>query len=106
MSKVLIQELESGNLQTTLFIQTVIGLFERMEKLLGLPVDFRISPYGCEHRGLLSQGYFPSILTAVLRQEEEGIGQLAHAKRGLGGMKALRESMEKAKQLLRNNIAP
>lgn len=87
-------------------MQTVTGLFERMERLLGLPVDFRINPHGRENRGLLSQGYFPSILTAVLRQEEAGVGHMVPAKRGLGGMKALRQSMKRSKQLLRDNIAP
>ncbi|KAI1312055.1 hypothetical protein F5Y03DRAFT_263122 [Xylaria venustula] len=36
-------EIESGNLQATLFIQMVTSLFERLECLLGLPSDLRVT---------------------------------------------------------------
>lgn len=104
---------ESGNLQTTLLIQIVTSLFERIEKLLGLPRDLRVSRTGQDHHGLLSDWHLAAILELVMRKEELGAGGSGGASDtgkigadGLGGIKALRRIIRKAKTLLRESIAP
>jgi len=94
--------LESGNLQTTLFIQIVDNLFESMEKVLGLPRDLQIGTRGKDHHGLLSDEQFAPILEIVMRKEEV---ETPLQKRS-GGVKALRRSITEAKELLRDSIAP
>jgi hypothetical protein len=76
-----------------------------MEKLLGLPRDLQISSRGRDHHGLLSDAHFIPILEGVMRKEEAPTGSQPPEK-GVGGVKALRRSMKRAKQLLRDNIAP
>jgi hypothetical protein len=102
--------LESGNLQATLFVQIAISLFERTEKLLGLPRELRVTTHGRDHYGLLSDEHFVAILKVVMHKTGVGSGQPVHPgrlpKKGLEGIMALRSSMKKAKHLLRDKIYP
>ncbi|KAK2598638.1 hypothetical protein N8I77_012033 [Diaporthe amygdali] len=94
--------LQSGNLQTTMFIQMVTNTFERMERLLGLPREFHIGTRdGGGTGGLLSGDGFLDVAKSMLRKEEVG-----RPEEGQGGIKYLRKTMKKAKRLLRDRIAP
>jgi hypothetical protein len=87
-----------------LFIQIVSGLFERMEKFLRLPRELRVSTHGRDHHGLLNDEHFVAILKVVMQKTGVGSGQ--PPKKGLEGTMALRSSMKRAKQLLRDKISP
>jgi hypothetical protein len=93
-----------------LFIKIVTGLFERIEKLLGLPRELRVSTHGRDHHGLLNDERFVAILKVVMQKTGVGSGQPVHPRRPpkkrLEGIMALRSSMKKAKQLLRDKISP
>jgi hypothetical protein len=93
-----------------LFIQIVTSLFEKTEKLLGLPRDLRVSTHGRDHYGLLSDKHFVAILQVMIQKEEVELGRPVQPgrppRKGLEGIKTLRSSMKKAKQLLNDNIAP
>ncbi|KAI0131222.1 hypothetical protein F4814DRAFT_445363 [Daldinia grandis] len=94
--------LQSGNLQATMFIQVVINLFDKMEKLLGIPQEFRIGKYGTNHDGLLCEPEFFRFLKAALSKEE----LICKPDHGKGGVNALRKYIEQARQLLRDSIEP
>lgn len=97
--------LESGNLQTIMFIQMVTNTFERMEILLGLPAEFHIGRTRYNEGGtggFLNDGGFLEVARIMLRKEHA----LGRPEEGQGGMKYLRKSIKKAKRLLRSRIAP
>jgi hypothetical protein len=81
-----------------------------MEKLLGLPRELRVSTHGRDHHGLLNDEHFVAILKVVMQKTGVGSGQPVHPRRPpkkrLEGIMALRSSMKKAKQLLRDKISP
>ncbi|KAF4629399.1 hypothetical protein G7Y89_g8749 [Cudoniella acicularis] len=91
--------LDSGNLQATLFIQIVTSLFERVERFLGLPSEFRIDHNAKNGGGLLSHEDFGGIVEIIIRKEEL-------RQPGTGGIKTLCRSIKMARELLRDNIAP
>jgi hypothetical protein len=91
---------ESGNLQMALFIHMTIDLFERVEALLGLPSEFRIDHQIRKSGGLLAHEEYAGMLEVVIGTEERR--QLAHG--GGGGMRALRRSIKRARELLRDHI--
>ncbi|KAG8161615.1 hypothetical protein KVR01_008602 [Diaporthe batatas] len=92
---------DSGNLQILILLETVTSLFERLDALLGLPKELRISRRRREQQGLLSATDFLDLTSLILRKEcQEG-----HAD-GKGGIKALRVHLAGCKQLLRECIAP
>ncbi|KAI0013520.1 hypothetical protein F4779DRAFT_399868 [Xylariaceae sp. FL0662B] len=93
--------LQSGNLQATMFIQISTSLFERIESLLGLPHELRVTIRGGKREGLLSEEDFTEVIKAVLSRDESG-----RPENGKGGVKLLRKNMKKAMQLLRESIAP
>ncbi|KAH8779753.1 hypothetical protein F5883DRAFT_540531 [Diaporthe sp. PMI_573] len=94
--------LQSGNLQTTMFIQMVTNSFERMERLLGLPREFHIGTRGGGGTGgLLNAHGFVRVAGSMLRKEEAG-----RPEEGQGGIQYLRKAIKKAKRLLRDRIAP
>ncbi|KAJ8070563.1 hypothetical protein OCU04_000937 [Sclerotinia nivalis] len=91
---------QSGNLQTTILIQIITSLFERIERLLGLPGEFRINSGESAPNGLLSDEEFVDIVRLVFRTQESGQSESRR-----GGVKALRRHLEEIKQLLKNSIA-
>ncbi|KAG8165899.1 hypothetical protein KVR01_004451 [Diaporthe batatas] len=93
--------IQSGNLQTIILIQIVTSLFERLEPLLGLPREFRIGDRDSEAPGLFGQQGFMKTAVSIIGNEEAGASD-----RGKGGVKALRWHIKKAKQLLKESIAP
>ncbi|KAF7949449.1 uncharacterized protein EAE97_002958 [Botrytis byssoidea] len=98
--------LQSGNLQTTILIQIITSLFEQIERLLGLPRDYRIDPGeigpdGFASGGLLSSEEMLGIVKFAFQQRESGQSESRR-----GGLEALREHLEGIKQLLKNSIAP
>ncbi|KAI0450749.1 hypothetical protein F5B21DRAFT_416597 [Xylaria acuta] len=91
----------SGNLQTLILIQIVTSDFEKIEVLLGLPVELRICRRRRERDGLFGAYGFLDLATAILgREDDETPG------RGKGGIKTLRRSIARAKSLLKERIAP
>lgn len=97
---------ESGNLQTTMFIQMVTNSFERMERLLGLPREFHIGKRGGGESGggsggLLNAHGLLRVAESMLRKDEVG-----RPEEGRGGIQYLRQSIKKARRLLRDRIAP
>ncbi|KAI1422847.1 hypothetical protein F5Y12DRAFT_799098 [Xylaria sp. FL1777] len=91
----------SGNLQILILIQIITSDFEKIEVLLGLPVEFRISRRRGERDGLFGAYGFLDLATAILRREEDGTSG-----RGKGGIKTLRRNIARAKSLLKERIAP
>ncbi|KAI3394020.1 hypothetical protein diail_3284 [Diaporthe ilicicola] len=92
---------ESGNLQILILIEIVTSLFDRLDALLGLPKELRMSRRRREQKGLLSTADFSDLTSLILRKDE----QRGHED-GKGGIKALRRHLAGAKQLLRECIAP
>ncbi|ROW15155.1 hypothetical protein VPNG_03108 [Cytospora leucostoma] len=92
---------ESGNLQTIILIQIITSLFERMETLLGLPREFRMSARRGEPQGLLSQQEFMELARTIIKRDDRGSPE-----HGRGGIKALRRNISEVKQLLKESIAP
>lgn len=88
-------------MQTLVLIQIVTSLFERIELLLGLPKDFRISRRRADQNGLLSTPSHIHVVRFVLGKENDGTQP-----NGKGGIKALRKHIARAKQLLRERIPP
>jgi len=81
-----------------------------MEKLLGLPRELRVCTHVRDHHGLLNDEHFVAILKVVMQKTGVGSEQPVHPGRppqkGLESIMALRSSLEKAKQLLMDNISP
>ncbi|KAF3763036.1 hypothetical protein M406DRAFT_331606 [Cryphonectria parasitica EP155] len=98
---ILTYAIESGNLQALILIQIVTSLFERMDALLGLPREYRISTRRGNPVGLLSAPEFLELARAIIKKEDTG-----RPENGKGGIKALRKHITKAKQMLRESIAP
>ncbi|KAK3318697.1 hypothetical protein B0H66DRAFT_640050 [Apodospora peruviana] len=111
--------MQSGNLQTLILIQIVTNLFEKMDDLLALPREFRMSsrrrrrPQGVR-QGLLDQAPgFSGIARRLLEREESAGSNMSwdggttnQRAEGSGGMKALRKHIVETKQLLRDCIPP
>ncbi|KAI1148946.1 hypothetical protein F4825DRAFT_432141 [Nemania diffusa] len=93
--------LESGNLQATLFIQIATSLFEKLECLLGLPPELRITIRAVDRGGLCVEDDFQEVIKSVLSKDEMG-----RPENGKGGVASLRKNMKKSMQLLRESIAP
>ncbi|KAI1210574.1 uncharacterized protein F4807DRAFT_52631 [Annulohypoxylon truncatum] len=94
--------LRSGNLQATMFIEIVNNLFERMESLLGIPRQFRVSTRGSDGSGLLSDEEVNGTLKMMILKEE----LVYQPQYGKGGAKALRMFLGMTEQLLREKITP
>ncbi|KAI1132428.1 hypothetical protein F5Y10DRAFT_208032 [Nemania abortiva] len=92
---------ESGNLQATLFIQIIMSLFERLESLIGLPSELRITMRVVDRGGLFVDKDFQSVVKTVLSKDEVG-----RPENGKGGVASLRKHMKDAVRLLRESIAP
>lgn len=71
-----------------------------MERLLGLPREFRIDSREGGPDGLLSDEDFVDIVKLVFRKQESD-----QSENRRGGVKALRKHIKAIKQLLRDSIA-
>jgi len=91
---------ECGNLQAMILIQIVTHLLEKIEKVLGLPAEYRLNKTGDPQPGLSSDEDFAKMVKIVIRKEEIGSPE-----NGKGGMKTLRNHIKLAKQLLKKSIA-
>lgn len=92
---------ESGNLQAMILIQIVTHFFDKIEKQLGLTQENRLSGRGGHYAGLLSDEDYARMVKVVTRKEEIG-----EPDTGRGGIKCLRKLIKRAKQLLKESIAP
>ncbi|KAI1354863.1 hypothetical protein F5Y01DRAFT_328645 [Xylaria sp. FL0043] len=93
--------LESGNLQATVFIQIATSLFEKVECMLGLPPELRVTTRAVDRGGLRVEDDFLDVIKSVLSRDEIG-----KPENGKGGAASLRKHIEMAMQLLRESIAP
>lgn len=93
--------IESGNLQTLVLIQIATSLLDKIEGLLGLPREFRLSKRREGGGGIFSKPDCSGLARVILEKEDGGASES-----GKGGTKALRWHIKKAKQLLRERIAP
>lgn len=91
----------SGNLQTVVFIEIVMNLFETMDILLGLPEEFRMSKRRTQQRGLLNAPEFLDLTISILQKADKMRPE--HAQ---GGVKALRKQIQKIRRLLRERFHP
>lgn len=93
---------ESSSLQTTILIQVVTSLFERVESLLGLPREFRISTRKEEPRGLFGQHGIVEMAGPIIRKEDDGLSRITDkVASGVFGNTSKRQN-----SLLRDSIAP
>ncbi|KAF2795004.1 hypothetical protein K505DRAFT_374215 [Melanomma pulvis-pyrius CBS 109.77] len=93
--------MQSGSLQALILIETVTNLFEKIDALLGLPKEFKISKHRAQQQGLLNVPHFSDVAWSILRRvDKEGVDD------DKGGMKSLRKHMVKVKRLLRERFAP
>ena len=83
-----------------MIIQLILNVFGRIEILLGLPKQFRVGNRETSEDGLFGQGDALDCAIAKIRQEEVG-----RQEEGKGGVRSLRENIEKATELLRTRIA-
>lgn len=94
--------LESGNLQATMFLEIVNNLFQRIESLIGIPQQLRVSKRGSDGDGLLSDEEINGTLKMMISKEE----LVYQPEYGKGGAKALRTFLEMTGQILREKISP
>jgi len=92
---------ESGNLQTTMIIQLLENVLERIESLLGLPPDLCLGTREPVDDGLFGREGMLTLAEMMIRREDTGWPE-----DGKGGVRSLRRDMDKAKELLRSRIAP
>ncbi|KAI1095103.1 hypothetical protein F5B19DRAFT_441935 [Rostrohypoxylon terebratum] len=93
--------LQSGNLQATMFLEIVNNLFQRIESLIGIPQQLRVSKCGSACDGLLSDEEINGTLKMMISKEE----LVYQPQYGKGGAKALRMFLDMTGQLLREKIA-
>ncbi|KAI0805843.1 hypothetical protein GGR55DRAFT_680644 [Xylaria sp. FL0064] len=62
--------LESGNLQTTVFIQIATSLFEKVECLLRLPPELRVTIRAADRGGLRVEDDLREVIKSVLSRDE------------------------------------
>ncbi|KAK4450285.1 hypothetical protein QBC34DRAFT_78098 [Podospora aff. communis PSN243] len=90
-----------GNLQSTVILNLVANMFERIELLLGLPLHLRIGSRGDSQDGLFVRQGFLGLAESVIQREDVG-----RAVDGKGGVVSLRRDMGTTKRLLREKISP
>ncbi|OBT61621.1 hypothetical protein VE03_08865 [Pseudogymnoascus sp. 23342-1-I1] len=102
--------IDSGNLQTMLLIQITLHLVGHMEKVLGLPREFRVQEAGGEYDGILSSEAGLRLLRMVVGDVgvEEGIGNADDSSSDRGGwreLKLLRSSIRRITHTVQNSMA-
>ncbi|XXH02070.1 hypothetical protein Hte_008435 [Hypoxylon texense] len=86
-----------GDLQTKILLQVILHQFELIERLLGLPPEYRVSDRRqLVYAGLLDSKYSKDILRDVMT----GRGTQATEDAGLVFQKSIRENIERVQQLL------
>lgn len=101
---------DSGNLQTMLLIQITLHLVGHMEKVLGLPREFRVQEVGGEYAGILSSEAGLRLLRMVVGDVGVGeeIGGAEGGSSGRGGwkdLKLLRSSIRHITHTVQNSMA-
>ncbi|KFX97090.1 hypothetical protein V490_02965 [Pseudogymnoascus sp. VKM F-3557] len=101
---------DSGNLQTMLLIQITLHLVGHMEKVLGLPREFRVQEIGGEYDGILSSEAGLRLLRMVVGDVSAGeeIGDTGGSSSEKGGwreLKLLRSSIRQIKHVVQNSMA-
>lgn len=95
---------QQGNFQTKVLIQAVQHQFEMIEKLLGLPAEFRVSDRRESYpTGLLSDGSWRSVLQAVMNGQHGGEEAKAlpfDRDRAVGSLGSLRGNILRIRQYL------
>jgi hypothetical protein len=84
-----------------MIIHLVANMFERIERLLGLPRRLRIGSREDTQDGLFVREGFLGLAESIIRREETG-----RPEDGKGGIRSLRRDMRTAKRLLREKISP
>lgn len=101
---------DSGNLQAMLLIQITLHLVGHMEKVLGLPREFRVQEVGGEYDGILSSEAGLQLLRMVVGDVNvgEGIGNGDDGSSDRGGwreLKLLRSSIRRITHTVQNSMA-
>jgi len=85
--------IQSGNLQTKLLIHAILHQFEMIERILGLPAEFRVTEKQDDHSGLFEDGWAKDLLEAMSN------GKSCHAAvdnhYGLEALSSLREMLKR-----------
>ena len=91
--------IQRGNLQTKILIHAILHQFEMIERILGLPVEFRVTEKQDEYAGLFEDGWARELLEVM----SNGLsGQAAvdnHC--GLESLSSLREMLQKVQTCLK-----
>lgn len=101
---------DSGNLQTMLLIQITLHLVGHMEKVLGLPREFRVQEVGGEYNGILSSEVGLRLLRMVVGDVSVG-EEIGDAGGGSSGgvdwkeLKLLRSSIQQITHTVQNSMA-
>ena len=100
----------SGNLQTMILIQITLHLVGHMEKVLGLPREFRVQEVGGEYDGLLSSEAGLQLLRMVVGDvsaEEEVISTdgRSSGRRDWKELRLLRSSIRQITHTVQNSMA-
>jgi hypothetical protein len=94
---------QQGNLQTKILIQAIKHQFEMLEKVLGLPAEFRVSDRRDDvYTGLIEDQRAQSLLNAVMNKENN-VGSTQVVTENVWGLRALgslRGNMEKVRLFL------
>lgn len=101
---------DSGNLQTMLLIQITLHLLGHMEKVLGLPREFRVQEVGGEYDGILSSEAGLRLLRMVVGDVNVGdkAGDSGEGASGSGDWKELRllrSSIRQITHTVQNSMA-
>lgn len=101
---------DSGNLQAMILIQITLHLVGHMEKVLGLPREFRVQEVGGEYDGLLSSEAGLRLLRMVVGDvnAEGDIGNTYGGSSGRGDwkeLKLLRSSIRQITHTVQNSMA-
>lgn len=84
-----------------MIIQLLTNVLERIESLLGLPLELCIGTREPADGGLFVREGMLTLAESMVRMEDTGWPE-----DGKGGVRSLRRDMERAKELLRSRIAP
>lgn len=95
---------QQGSLQTKILIQAIQHQFELIEKILGLPVELRVSDRReVYHMGLLQNEWARTLLQALLNRQHGGEGADMFAFDricAVDSLESLKENIVKVRQLL------
>ncbi|RYP18463.1 hypothetical protein DL765_003917 [Monosporascus sp. GIB2] len=89
---------QQGNLQTKILIEAIWYQFEIMERLLGLPVEYRVSDKREVYTGILHNEWAQDLLKAVMGGEDTSVSFTV--KWSLDPPRSLREKIKDVRQLL------